>query len=136
VRARSFTALAALAGALSMTSASAQALRDVSVAIVDAPRPLQRWGYAPATSRIDPGAWVTWSNAGEDVHSITAVDGSFDSGDLLPSEGFSWYFDQPGTFEYLCTLHPWMVGRVVVGDGVAIMPDEPPVLEEGLPEGL
>jgi plastocyanin len=88
----------------------------VSVTIVDAPRPQSQWGYAPVTRTIAPGTWVTWSNDGQDPHTVTAVDGSFDSGDLDPSEGFSWYFDQPGTFAYVCTLHPWMSGTIVVAD--------------------
>ena len=90
---------------------------DVAVNIVDAPRPQPKWGYAPTTRKIQPGTWVTWSNSGQDAHTVTAMDGSFDSGNLDPSEGFSWFFDQPGTFEYVCTLHEWMVGKIVVGDG-------------------
>jgi hypothetical protein len=52
------------------------------------------------------------------------VDGSFDSQNLDPSEGFSWYFDQPGTFQYVCALHPWMKGKIVVGDGLPPAPDD------------
>jgi len=103
-------------------SASAQGIQMTSVDIIDTPRPLERWGYAPRTQRITPGTWVTWSNAGQDAHSVTAFDGSFDSAELQPSEGFSWFFEQPGTFEYFCTLHDWMLATVVVGDGVAPAP--------------
>jgi plastocyanin len=84
------------------------------VDIVDDPRPQPRWGYAPRTTSITTGTWVVWSNAGTDTHTVTAVDGAFDSHELNPSEGFSWYFDTPGTFSYLCSLHPWMTGTVVV----------------------
>jgi plastocyanin len=99
-----------------------------SVNIVDAPRPQPKWGYAPAISKVAAGTWVTWSNNGQDAHTVTAVDGSFDSQNLDPSEGFSWFFDQPGTFQYLCALHPWMTGKIVVGDGIAAQPveDVPP----------
>jgi plastocyanin len=103
-------------------SASAQEL--ISVDIIDAPRPLERWGYAPRTTQVVQGSWVTWSNAGQDAHSVTAVDGSFDSFELQPSEGFSWYFDQPGTFEYFCTLHDWMVATVVVEEPATEAPAE------------
>jgi plastocyanin len=101
----------------------------VSVNILDAPRPQPKWGYAPATRTVDVGTWVTWSNDGEDAHTVTAVDGSFDSGNLDPSEGFSWFFDQAGTFTYLCSLHPWMTGKIVVGDGVSAAP--PPDASSG-----
>jgi plastocyanin len=112
---------------LSATPAAA-APEYVSINVVDVPRTQDRWGFAPATRRIQPGTWVTWSNAGEDAHTITAVDGSFDSGDLYPSEGFAWFFDQPGTFEYDCALHPWMTGRIVVGSGSA-----PPAIDATAP---
>ena len=72
---------------------------SVSVNIVDDPRPQDRSGATRRrTRRVAPGTWVTWSNNGQDAHTVTAVDGSFDSGILDPSEGFSWYFDQDGTY--------------------------------------
>ncbi len=111
--------LAAVLVLLLATSASAGAAAvgdSVSIAIVDAPRPQPKWGYAPGTRAVAPGTWVTWSNDGLDAHTVTALDGAFDSGDLDPSEGFSWYFDQPGTFAYVCTQHPWMTGTIVVAD--------------------
>jgi plastocyanin len=89
---------------------------SVSINIVE-PRAQDRWGFAPATRRIAAGTWVTWSNDGQEAHTVTADDGTFDSGNLDPSEGFSWYFDQDGTWQYTCSLHPWMVGTIVVGSG-------------------
>ena len=96
---------------------------SISVNIVDAPRPQPKWGYAPRTQTVAPGTWVTWSNNGQDAHTVTALDGSFDSGNLDPSEGFSWYFDQPGTYVYVCALHDWMTGKIVV-TGEAPAPDQ------------
>jgi plastocyanin len=93
---------------------TAAAIDMVSVDIVDAPRPQPKWGFAPGVRRIEPGTWVTWSNSGQDPHTVTALEGSFDSGNLDPSEGFSWFFDQPGTYAYVCALHPWMKGKIVV----------------------
>jgi plastocyanin len=116
---------AAVAVVLLVGTTNAFAAADVtSVNIVDAPRPQPKWGYAPGTQKVQAGTWVTWSNNGQDAHTVTAVDGSFDSGNLDPSEGFSWFFDQPGTFAYVCALHPWMTGKIVVGDGLA--PPPPP----------
>jgi plastocyanin len=120
---------AALAVVLLVSTTNVLAAADVvSVNIVDVPRPQPKWGYAPATRKIQPGTWVTWSNNGQDAHTVTAVDESFESGNLDPSEGFSWFFDQPGTFHYLCALHPWMVGKIVVGDDTA-----PPAADNGVP---
>jgi plastocyanin len=129
--------LAALVGGLLLVSTTnAFAAADVtSINIVDAPRPQPKWGYAPATQRVAAGTWVTWSNNGQDPHTVTAVDGSFDSLNLDPSEGFSWFFDQPGMYQYVCALHPWMKGKIIVGDGVAAPPpaEPPPPDEPGPP---
>jgi plastocyanin len=110
-------AAAALA-LVSVNSGSAQTLGpSVNISIVDAPRPQSKWGYAPTSRTVPVGSWVTWSNNGQDTHSVTAIDGSFDSGDLDPSDGFSWYFDTPGTYQYTCVEHSWMTGTIVVADG-------------------
>jgi len=119
-----------VAGALALatvSSGSAQVLGpSVAVNIVE-PRAQKRWGYAPGSRRVGIGTWVTWSNAGQDAHTVTADDGTFDSGDLAPSEGFSWFFDQDGTWQYTCTLHPWMVGTIIVGNGgISTEPDTDP----------
>ena len=110
---------------LSVMARPAAATELVSVNIVDVPRPQEKWGYAPATRRVQPGTWVSWSNNGQDAHTVTAADESFDSGNLDPSEGFSWFFDSPGTFDYVCAFHPWMAGKIIVGDGVAPTPPAP-----------
>jgi plastocyanin len=116
-------ALAVAAALLLASSGDVLAVgAQVSISIVDAPRPQPRWGYAPETRTIAHGTWVTWSNDGQDAHTVTAADGSFDSGNLNPSEGFSWYFDQSGTFAYVCSLHPWMTGKIIVGAASAAAP--------------
>jgi plastocyanin len=120
----------AVGGLLLLSTTNAFAAADLaSVNIVDAPRPQPKWGYAPAVSKVAAGTWVTWSNNGQDAHTVTAIDGSFDSQNLDPSEGFSWFFDQPGTFQYVCALHPWMTGKIIVGDGIA----PPPPLDDSAP---
>jgi plastocyanin len=102
-------------GATLAPSANAQSLgAEVDINIVDAPRAQTKWGYAPVKASIPAGTWVTWSNAGQESHTVTAADGTFDSGNLDPSDGFSWYFDQPGNYPYVCSVHPWMTGTIVV----------------------
>ena len=110
----------------SVSGAHAQTLGpQASINIVE-PKDQARWGYAPATRKVAPGTWVTWSNNGQDEHTVTALDGSFDSATLEPSDGFSWYFDQPGTkVTYTCTLHPWMTGAIVVTGNPAPPPPPP-----------
>jgi plastocyanin len=71
--------------------------------------------FGPATVNIDVGDTVTWNNRGPTVHTATANDGSFDSGTLDRGENYSKTFSSAGTFSYICTPHPFMTGRVVVG---------------------
>ncbi|HLZ27568.1 MAG TPA: plastocyanin/azurin family copper-binding protein, partial [Chloroflexota bacterium] len=115
---------ASVVALLLLSSSSGFAAPDMTSVNIVEPRVEAKWGYAPGTLRVQPGSWITWSNAGQDPHTVTAIDGSFDSGNLDPSEGFSWFFPDAGTFPYVCTLHPWMKGKVIVGDGVAV--DAPP----------
>jgi plastocyanin len=115
---RTLGVVAGIAALTILSTADAQVLGpSVSINIVDAPRVQSKWGYAPATRKITAGTWVIWSNDGQDAHTVTAEDGTFDSGNLDPSEGFSWYFPQDGTWQYTCSLHPWMVGTIIVGKG-------------------
>src|SRR5829696_8834484 len=74
------------------------------------------FAFEPGTWTVPAGATVTWSNAGGRPHTVTADDGSFDSGRLDPGEQFSQTFDQPGTFTYHCGFHPEMQGSIVVAD--------------------
>ena len=62
---------------------------------------------------------VTWSNEDVAFHSVTSgIYGEpttlFDSGHLDPEQKFSYTFDEKGAFDYFCTLHPWMKGKVTL----------------------
>src|SRR5829696_3010749 len=72
------------------------------------------FAFEPGTITVPVGATVTWTNTGSRSHTVTADDGSFDSGRLDPGEQFPHTFDQPGTFTYHCGFHPEMQGSVVV----------------------
>ena len=75
--------------------------------------------FAPSSITIGVGETVTWSNVGQVIHTVTANDGSFDSGDLDPGQGFSHTFTQSGTFAYYCVPHQFvgMKGTVTVAAG-------------------
>ena len=60
------------------------------------------------------GTTVTWVNDDAVIHTVTDVDGQFDSGFLGSGEGFSFTFTEPGEYEYFCQPHPWMRARVIV----------------------
>ena len=70
--------------------------------------------YAPDEIDVAPGTTVTWVNADSQAHTSTSNVAGWDSGIVAPGGQFSFVFPTAGTFEYHCTLHPRMVGRVVV----------------------
>lgn len=76
--------------------------------------------YIPSVIAIDFGNQVTWVNEDSAFHSVTSgfygePSELFDSGYLDPFESFTFDFDEKGTYDYFCTLHPWMKGQVIVG---------------------
>ena len=76
---------------------------------------IRDFDYAPAIVQVPVGTTVRWANGGVAPHTVTAKDGSFDSGFLATGESFARQFTTEGTYEYLCTIHPAMLGTVVVG---------------------
>lgn len=75
--------------------------------------------YIPSVITISAGESVTWVNEDSAFHSVTSgfydapID-LFDSGYMDPFEAYTLTFDDVGTFDYFCTLHPWMEGQVIV----------------------
>ena len=70
--------------------------------------------YQPATTTVNVGETVKWTNLGFGPHTVTALGGMFDSGRLEVNETFSVTFTTPGSYPYACTVHPSMKGTVVV----------------------
>jgi plastocyanin len=63
---------------------------------------------------IAAGAAIQWTNNDPLVHTVTADDGSWDSGPIEPGKSWSHTFTQAGEFAYHCTPHPFMKAVVVV----------------------
>jgi len=70
--------------------------------------------FEPATITIAPGQTVRWFNDDTAPHTVTAIDGSWDSGDRSPGGSFERRFDTQGTYPYVCQYHPSMTGKVQV----------------------
>jgi plastocyanin len=70
--------------------------------------------FSPATVSVHVGDLVTWHNSGKEPHTATADNGSFDTGTVPAGGSASHMFTQPGTFTYVCTIHPNMHGTVKV----------------------
>jgi len=76
--------------------------------------------FIPSMVTIDIGGEVIWENNDTAAHTITsgtAVEGPsgvFDSSLVMAGSSFSHTFEDAGTFDYFCMVHPWMVGAVMV----------------------
>ena len=73
--------------------------------------------FDPPDAAVEPGSTITWTNNGDEPHTVTADDGSFDSGMLNPGDSYTVAFDGQGTVTYHCAIHPEMRGSVTVGGG-------------------
>ena len=72
-------------------------------------------GYDQQNLTIKVGDSVVWTNVGEVEHTVTAVNGDFNSGPLKPGQTFSVQFNNPGVFSYQCMFHSgWMHGLISV----------------------
>ena len=78
--------------------------------------------FIPSMVTIDIGGEVIWENNDTAAHTITsgtAVEGPsgvFDSSLIMAGSSFSHTFEDAGTFDYFCMVHPWMQGMVMVTD--------------------
>jgi plastocyanin len=63
---------------------------------------------------VGRGGTVVWTNREAAVHSVNASDGSFNSPVLEIGQSWSLRFEAPGTYQYLCAFHPFMLGSVTV----------------------
>jgi plastocyanin len=101
-----------------VAAAAALALLAVAATANAAPRRVevnvQFSAYGPSQLDVLPGTSVVWSNVSPRTHTVTAYDGTFDSGHLDPGQRFAVTFAQPGSFQYHCTIHPSIAGEIDV----------------------
>ena len=76
--------------------------------------------YVPYALNVDLGTTVSWVVDDTAAHTVTSgsvsggITDMFDSGLILTDDVFEYTFDEAGTFDYFCVVHPWMVGVVTV----------------------
>jgi plastocyanin len=75
---------------------------------------IDNFSYSPPTLVVAPGTTVTWTNADDDVHTVVEKDRKFKSAALDTGNTFSQTFPEAGEYEYFCSLHPRMTGKIVV----------------------
>ena len=76
--------------------------------------------YIPASATINAGDTVEWTNSDTAAHTVTGgspaegPSGVFDSSLVLGGASYSFTFEEAGSYDYFCMVHPWMVGNVQV----------------------
>jgi glucose/arabinose dehydrogenase len=104
--------LAAATRAPRLVKAAAQGRPDQQTVVVDT----GDFYFNPNEVHIQPGDTVRWTNNGNISHTSTSADepAVWDSGNLAPGASFAFTFETAGTYDYVCTYHPQMVGQVIV----------------------
>jgi plastocyanin len=70
--------------------------------------------FSPTAMTVPAGTTVRWKNLDGEPHTVRGVDATFKSDALDQNDSFTFKFDQPGTYRYVCSIHPQMVGTIVV----------------------
>lgn len=75
---------------------------------------VDNFSFGPETLTVPVNSAVIWVNKDDVPHTITSTDGLFKSKALDTDDKYSYTFTQPGTYSYYCSIHPKMMGKVVV----------------------
>lgn len=75
---------------------------------------IDNFTFKPDTITVPIGTTMVWENDDDIPHTVVSLDGTFRSPALDTEDKFSFTFDKAGTFEYFCSLHPYMKASVVV----------------------
>jgi len=75
---------------------------------------IRNFAYVPKTLTVQAGQKITVVNVDRAPHTITAGDGTFDSGELAQDQSASFSVSEPGEHTYICDLHQYMTGQIIV----------------------
>jgi plastocyanin len=90
-----------------VAAAPAAAASDATISIRD-------FSFAPMSTTVAVGTTVRWKNLDGEPHTVRSVDNGFRSDAMDQTDSFAFKFDKPGTYRYVCSIHPQMVGTIVV----------------------
>jgi plastocyanin len=96
-----------VAAAMAMMCTAAEGAAPNSIQVKD-------FMFMPTTLTVNAGEQVTWVNKDDEPHTVVSDAGLFRSGAMDTDESFSFKFDKPGTYHFTCSIHPRMVGTIVV----------------------
>jgi plastocyanin len=75
---------------------------------------IDNFSFLPQDITVAPGTMVTWVNQDDIPHTVTSTADLFKSKALDTDDKFSFTFDKSGTYEYYCSIHSKMTGKVIV----------------------
>jgi plastocyanin len=99
---------------LPLIAAAMTAIWAVSEAAAPNSIEVKDFMFMPTTLTVNAGAEVSWVNKDDEPHTVVSDAGLFRSGALDTDESFSFKFDKPGTYHFTCSIHPRMVGTIIV----------------------
>ena len=111
---KAFFAPAAVAAAVLLASPAVAILAPAAAWAETAHVGIKDFMFTPMTLTVPQGATVQWINLDDVPHTVVEKDKKWRSAALDTNDTYSHTFDQPGTYEYYCTLHPKMVAKVIV----------------------
>ena len=106
----------ALAGAAVLVHSGQVASATTAAPVTKSSITITGYSFRPGTLTVKKGATVTWLNKDDDVHTIKSTDGpeAFNSPALDSGNRFGFTFHHAGTYHYVCSVHPYMHGVIVV----------------------
>jgi plastocyanin len=75
---------------------------------------VQNFAFSPKTLTVPVGTKVTWKFDDSTAHTVKASNGAFTSTAFADGQTYSFTFNTAGTYNYICSIHPFMTGSVVV----------------------
>lgn len=104
------TIISAFGAGLLLTAASgASAVADEPNTVV-----MKNFDFSPMMLTVKAGTIVSWKNLDGEPHTIVSVEGTFRSHALDENDTFTFKFDKPGTYRYVCSIHPKMMAAIIV----------------------
>ena len=70
--------------------------------------------FQPAFITVERGSTIVWRNQDTVAHTVTAEDGSFNSGTIVAGDTFVQRFDKVKTYSYSCGIYPEMKGMIII----------------------
>jgi plastocyanin len=103
-----------VAAAMLMGSVAGALLAFEAVAADGAEVKIDNFAFTPAELTVPVGTTVTWVNRDDTPHTVVDKNKAFRSKPLDTKDSFTFTFASAGTFDYVCSLHPNMSGKIIV----------------------